>query len=147
MDIVTEVEVDAPPAALWAVLARPWHWPAWTESMDAVEMLDGQQLDVGVRARISQPGMRPLVWTVSEIDPGRAFTWTASVGGVTGAASHTVVTLGAGSRSRLVLGLTQRGAAAPLVTLLFGRRIRRYVRLEAAGLKAAAEAEVHTLHF
>lgn len=138
MVIRTEVEVDAPPEAVWAVLTRPQDWPRWTESMDAVEMLDGG-LEPGSRVRISQPGMRPLVWTVSALDPGRTFTWTATAGGVTTTAWHTVAGGDGGRRARLELGLAQAGALAPVVALLLGRRMRRYVGLEAAGLRAAAE--------
>lgn len=132
------VEVDAAPAVLWEVLAHPQGWPEWTASIDSVEMLDAG-LALGSRVRISQPGMRPLVWTVSEFEPGHVFTWTSTVGGVTTVGSHTVSALDGGGRSRLALGLTQRGALAPLVGLLLGRRTRRYVGLEAAGLKSAAE--------
>jgi uncharacterized protein YndB with AHSA1/START domain len=138
MVVTTDVEVDAAPAVLWAVLERPEAWPEWTESMDAVEMLDAD-LGPGARVRITQPGMRPMVWTVSEFERGRAFTWTSSVGGVTTVASHTISPLDGGRRSRLVLELTQRGALAPLVGLLLGRRTRQYVGQETAGLKAAAE--------
>lgn len=104
----------------------------------AVEVLDGG-LGLGSQVRISQPGMRPLVWTVSEFEQGRSFTWTSSVGGVTTVGSHAVHPLGGERCSQLILGLTQRGALAPVVGLLLGRRTRRYVGLEAAGLKAAAE--------
>ncbi|HYH30147.1 MAG TPA: SRPBCC family protein [Pseudonocardia sp.] len=144
MVITTDVEVDAAPAVLWAVLARPQTWPDWTESMDAVELLDGG-LELGSRVRITQPGMPPMVWTVSEFEQGRVFTWTSSAGGVTTLASHTVGPLDGGRRSRLVLGLTQRGPLAPLVGLLLGRRTRRYVGQETAGLKAAAEDRARAL--
>ena len=135
------VDVDAPPATLWAVLAQPSAWPEWTESIVAVDLLDGD-LALGARARVAQPGLRPMVWTVTEFEPGRSFTWTATAGGVRTAGSHVVEELDGGRRSRLTLGLTQRGALAPLVRLLLGKRTRQYVGLEAAGLKAAAEDRV-----
>ncbi|WP_199435183.1 SRPBCC family protein [Qaidamihabitans albus] len=138
MVVTAEEDVDAAPAALWAILADPEAWPRWTGSIDNVEVLDGN-LHLGSRVRITQPGMWPLLWTVSEFEPGRALTCTASAGGVGTAASHTVGPLDGGRRSRLHLGLTQRGVMAPVVSLLLGHRVRRYVRLEAAGLKAAAE--------
>jgi uncharacterized protein YndB with AHSA1/START domain len=138
MEFWTEADVDAPPATLWAVLTDPTDWPRWTDSVTSVEMLD-PTLTVGARVRVSQPGMRPLVWTVSELTEGVAFTWTAVAGGVTTVGSHRVVPLDGGRRSRIVLGLRQSGLLAPLLDLLMGGRVRRYVTLEAAGLKAAAE--------
>lgn len=140
MIFTTKAEVEAPPrwcGRCWQVHGK---WPAWTESIDSVELLefDGE-LDLGSRARVSQPRMRPLVWTVSEFEPGRAFSWTSSVGGVTTVGTHATDDVDGGRRSRLTLGLTQSGVLAPLVGLLLGRRTRRYVALELAGLKAAAE--------
>ncbi|WP_116043292.1 SRPBCC family protein [Amycolatopsis palatopharyngis] len=113
------MEVDAQLAALWAALSDPRAWPEWTDSIDSVEMLD-PRLGPGRRVRIAQPRMRPLVWTVSEFLPGQAFSWTASAGGVTTTATHVIDELDAGRRSRLVLGLTQRGALAPVVGLCSG---------------------------
>ncbi|MCT2585556.1 SRPBCC family protein [Actinophytocola gossypii] len=141
--VTVVVDVDAPPATLWTILTQPSTWPAWTESMDTVDLLDGD-LRLGARARIVQPGLRPMVWTVTAFEPGRAFTWTAEAAGVRTAGTHEVEALDGGARSRLTLGLTQRGALAPLIRLLLGRRSRRYVGLEAAGLKAAAEDRART---
>jgi hypothetical protein len=50
------------------------------------------------------------------------------------------VTATAEGRSTLALGVLHHGPLAPLVRLLTGRLTRRYVELEAAGHKAAAES-------
>jgi Polyketide cyclase / dehydrase and lipid transport len=92
--------------------------------MKTVELLDGG-LTIGARARIVQPGMPPVVWTVTEFRPGSAFTWTARNPGVTTEASHTVEPLG--GRSRLVLQLRQTGPLAGVVRLLLGHRTHRYL--------------------
>jgi uncharacterized protein YndB with AHSA1/START domain len=138
MEFWTDADVDAPPATLWAVLTDPTDWPRWTDSITAVEMLD-KTLAKGARVRISQPGLRPMVWIVSEFTEGSEFAWTAVASGVTTVGIHRVVPLDGGRRSRIVLGLRQSGVLAPLLNLLIGGRFRRYVELEAAGLKAAAE--------
>ncbi|MDG4832939.1 SRPBCC family protein [Solwaraspora sp. WMMD1047] len=138
MEFWTEADVDAPPAALWAVLTNPTDWPRWTDSITSVELLD-PTLTTGARVRVSQPGLRPMVWTVTEFTEGTGFAWTAVAGGVTTIGDHRVAPLDGGRRSRLVLGLRQRGLLAPLLNLMIGGRVRRYVELEAAGLQAAAE--------
>ncbi len=140
MDVSVDVDIGAPPSVVWDVVSDPRRWPEWTASMNAVELLD-DRLDLGARARVSQPGMPPTVWTVTTYDHGSGFTRTARVGGVTTVASHEVTPLPAGRGSRLVLRLTQHGALAPLARLIFGGRTRRYVRQEAEGLKAAAEGQ------
>ncbi|MDG4788625.1 SRPBCC family protein [Micromonospora sp. WMMD1102] len=139
MKIRTEALVNAGPDVLWKVLSQPTRWPALTESIVAVELLDGS-LRVGDRVRIVQPRLRPMVWTVTEWTAGSSFAWTASAGGVTTVGTHVISPVGSGETSRLVLGLEQTGVLAPLIGLLAGGRIRRYVEWETAGLKAGAEA-------
>ena len=136
--IRVERDVDAGAAHLWAAVADPVTWPQWTESMTSVELLDGR-LAPGARARVVQPGLPPSLWTVTEFVPGQSFVWSSTSGGVTTVGSHTVRALD-GGRSRIELGLDQRGLLAPVLGLLFGRRFRRFVTMEADGLKAAAEA-------
>ncbi|MFY1686690.1 SRPBCC family protein [Plantactinospora sp. WMMB782] len=139
MKIRTEALVDAGPDVLWKVMSNPTQWPSLTDSITAVEMSD-ESLRIGTQVRIEQPRLRPMVWTVTELTPGSSFGWTASAGGVTTVGTHAITPVGSGETSRLVLGLEQTGVLAPLIGLLAGGRIRRYVELETAGLKAGAEA-------
>lgn len=131
--------IQAPPDVVWEVLSDPTQWPRWTSSVTSAELLDGAtQLGPGHRVRIVQPGLRSAVWTVTEYRAGVSFTWASREGGVSTSATHEVLRR-ALSRSRLVLELDQSGFLAPVVSLLAGRRVRRYVALEAAGLAAEAE--------
>ena len=114
-------------------------WPRWTESMTSVERLDAGPLRVSSSARIVQPKLRPTVWTVTELVPLESFTWTARTAGVTLVGTHLVSAEGDG-RTRLDLTAESGGALARVADLLMGGRVRRYVELEAAGMKAAAEA-------
>jgi uncharacterized protein YndB with AHSA1/START domain len=133
-----ERDVDASAEQLWAAVADPASWPEWTASMTSVELLDGR-LETGARARVVQPGLPPSRWTVTEFVPGESFVWTTTSGGVTTVGSH-VVRARDGGRSRIELGLDMRGLLAPVLNLVLGGRFRRYVTMEADGLKAAAEA-------
>lgn len=107
--------------------------------MTSVRRLDDGPLRVGSSARIEQPRLRPMVWTVTELVPERGFTWVATVPGLTITGEHTITALPDG-RTRLDLVATGTGPLARVADLLAGRRSRRYVDLEAAGTKAAAEA-------
>ncbi|MFD1504817.1 polyketide cyclase [Georgenia yuyongxinii] len=137
MDV--EIGISAPPSAVWNVLAHPTRWPPWTASMTSVEPLGQPELGPGARVRIRQPRLPALEWQVIAWQPGSSFTWAAKSGGVTTVATHTVLPAGA-DRSRLVLGVSQHGLLAPLVRAATGRLTRRYLEMEAAGHKAAAEA-------
>ncbi len=132
-----EVRIEAPSSVVWDVLAHPTRWPRWTASMTSVELIDAV-LGPGAQVRIRQPRLPAMVWQVVEWRPGTSFAWAARSAGVTTVATHTVLPAGEG-QSRLVLGVSQNGLLAPIVRVATGRLTRRYVEMEAAGHKAAAE--------
>jgi hypothetical protein len=133
------VTIAAPATLVWDHLLDVERWPNWTASMLEVRRLDPGVLAPGHRVRISQPRMPTLVWTVGEIRAEDHFVWAASSIGVTTLARHDISPVDE-RRTRLVLSVEHRGFLAPLVRLLTGRRTRRFIDMEAAGFKRAAEA-------
>ena len=135
-------EQTAPAAATtgqaWAALRDVTDFPQWTKSMTSVEPLDGAELRAGNRYRIRQPGLPVIVWTVSEVRDGEAFTWEARSPGVRTVAFHRLAANPDGT-TRITIGLDQTGPLAGVVRLLTAARTRRYLVMEAAGLKAASE--------
>ena len=127
------------PTRAWTALAEVTAFPAWTRSMTSVEPLDGADLRVGRRYRIRQPGMLALVWRVSQVREGESFVWESRVAGVRTVASHELSADPAGG-ARITLSIDQSGALAGLIGALTGGRTRRYLRMEADGLKAASES-------
>lgn len=133
MRVERTAAVAAPPEVVWDALIDVERWPTWTRSMRRVTRLDDGPLAVGSRVRIKQPRLVPVVWTVTELEPGRSFTWEAEAPGVRSVASHEVRPMGAGT-SELRLVLDQSGPLSPAVSALYGRMTKRYVRMEAEGL-------------
>jgi uncharacterized membrane protein len=125
--------VAAPPEVAWDALVDVERWPTWTRSMRRVQRLDGGPLAVGSRVRIKQPRLVPVVWTVTELDEGRAFAWAAEGAGVRSVARHEVRPMGAGT-SEVLLTFDQTGPMAPVLRAVLGGLTRRYVRMEAEGL-------------
>jgi uncharacterized membrane protein len=123
----------------WAALRDVTDLPRWTKSMTSVEPLDGADLRTGNRYRIRQPGLPVIVWTVSEVRDGEAFTWEARSPGVHTVAFHRLAANPDGS-TQITIGLDQTGPLAGVVRVLTAARTRRYLVMEAAGLKAASEA-------
>jgi hypothetical protein len=113
-------------------------WPEWIETYRDVTWLNGG-MAVGAKARISQKRMPKLEWTVTAVEPGVSFSWETRTPGVHTLGAHTVTDAGEG-RARMTLSLEQSGPGAGLVGLLVGGQTRRYVDLEAASLKRAAES-------
>ncbi len=142
MDIVETFDVAAPAPTVWSVIADVERWPTWTDSISEVRITsepgpDGE-LGVGGTARVKQPRMPELTWTVGEWEAGRSFTWSSSGGGLRTDGVHSVEPTGAGT-SRVTLAIHQRGALDGVMRLLFGKTFRRYVAMEAAGLTRRSE--------
>lgn len=129
--------IAACPADVWAVLSDVERWPDWTASMREITRLDSGPLRVGSTARVRQPTGRPMVWTVSELDAERNFAWTASGPGIRFTGDHELTPSGDGVQA--VLTFTVAGPMAWLGRLLAGGRVRRYVDMEADGLKRQSE--------
>ncbi|MFE9201371.1 SRPBCC family protein [Micromonospora sp. NPDC007230] len=140
MNYAETIATTAAPEHAWAALANVTSYPRWTASMSTVEPLDRPSLEMGSRFRIRQPGLPPTVWRVCELRPGASFVWDAHAPGVHTIAYHRVEGQPDGT-TRISIGIQQTGALAWLVALLTAARTRRYLRMEAAGLKAAAESE------
>jgi uncharacterized membrane protein len=134
----SSIEIDAPAATVWAVFADAERWPQWTASIERVVALDGPGIEPGKRFEIKQPRLPTVVWAVTEVDPGRSWTWRAHSPGATAYATHEVVTQVDGTtlvRQRM----DQRGPIGVAVGVLMRRMTKRYLELEAKGLKAQSE--------
>jgi uncharacterized membrane protein len=140
MKVMNITPIPAAADVVWAVMSDVARWPEWTASITSVERLDDGPFTVGSRAKVRQPGFPAVVWTVTELDEGRSFTWQARSPGVVSTGFHAVRAVPGGCEAEL--GLTQTGALAPLMRLLFGRRTRRFVQMEADGLRGRSISQV-----
>lgn len=78
-----------------------------------------------------------MIWTVTEFEPMRNFTWVARRAGLRFEAAHRIEGAGRQVRTTVEFGMT--GALAWLGALLAGAQVRSFVDTESAGLKRAAE--------
>jgi uncharacterized protein YndB with AHSA1/START domain len=132
------VEVAAPVERVWEVLSDIDHWSEWTESVTSARRLDDGPLRPGSRAELSQPRIPKGVWTVTEVEAGRSFTWEQAGPGVRTTARHRLEPLPDGG-TRVHLVVEQAGWLGQLVGRLYARLTDRYLAMESAGLKARAE--------
>jgi uncharacterized membrane protein len=132
------IEIAAPPQLVWDVFSDVERWPDWTDSVTSLAGLDGPALAIGKRFAIKQPGMQKLVWKVTEIDPGSSWTWVQRSPGVQVTARHWV-TAQPGGGTLVRQQLEQRGALGSLVGRLMVKKTKRFLELEAQGLKARSE--------
>ena len=137
MRIERVVEIDASPARVWEVLADLVRWPEWTPSVLTVELLDAGPLRTGQRARLHQPGYRPATWTVTAVAEGVSFVWETRAAGMRTVAGHALEPMAGGTR--VTLSIDVSGPTVPLLGWLVMRATRKFVPLEAAGLKRRSE--------
>jgi uncharacterized membrane protein len=138
MIIEGSVEIDAPASLVWDVFTDVERWPEWTASVTSLVALDGSGLAVGRRFAIKQPGMQKLVWQVTEIDSGTSWTWAQRSPGALATARHFVTAL-PGGRTLVRQELDQSGVLGALVGRLMLKKTKRFLEMEAQGLKARSE--------
>jgi len=131
------VDIKASPDHVLAVLCDVERWPQWTETMISVRRMDDGPFVVGSKAHIRQPKLRPAVWQVTELDE-KSFAWVTRSPGLEIKGGHTVAANG--HASRVTLTLRYSGPLAPLAGLLYGNLSRRYIGIEAEGLRRRCEA-------
>lgn len=132
------IHIAAPPDQVWTVLADIERWPEWTASVTSVERLDDGPVAVGSLARVKQPRLRAAVWRVTSVEPGRSFDWAAKSPGITTAAGHRLEPTHDGTRVALTIEMS--GPLAGILGRVYARLTRRYMHVEAEGLKRRVEA-------
>jgi hypothetical protein len=114
-------------------------WHEWTASISRVRWLDGGGMRVGARAKIKQPRFPSAVWRVTSVQPGVKFEWQNSSPGLHSVAGHVIGPDGAGCK--VTLWVEQTGLLTPVVGLVLSDVTKKYLALEAEGLKKRCEAK------
>jgi uncharacterized membrane protein len=136
-EFVAGVEISAPSAHVWSVMRDIERWHEWTPTIRSIERIDPGPSAVGSRVRIRQPKFPPAVWRITAIDEGRGFTWVTRAPGLRVTGDHRIEPTPAGCR--VTLRLRFEGALGPFWGWLTRNVNRRYLDLEAAGLKRRSE--------
>jgi polyketide cyclase/dehydrase/lipid transport protein len=131
------IDIAAPPERVWPVISDVERWHEWTPSIIRVTLLAGGPLALGRRAFIRQPKLPPALWTVTELAPGRSFTWVSRAPGLRVSGYHGVEPIPTGSRATLAVEID--GLLGSLWARLSKKITERYLAYEAAGLKARSE--------
>jgi uncharacterized membrane protein len=132
-------EIQGPIEQAWEVLSTVESWPEWLPTVETVEVLDGAPLKLGARFRLTQPKLRPTVWTVTELKAFRQFTWRAKSPGVEMFADHKLEQVSA-VVTRVHLRFEFKGWLGRLLGIAFGAITRDYLAKEAQALKLRTEA-------
>lgn len=130
-----EQDIDADPAAVWAVWTDVERFPDWDPREVYVRLIG----DFAVNGRIEskQRGNPAGVSTISAIDPGRRWVATTPLPGGALTISHDVADIG-GGRTRVAKTYTATGPMAVIFRLWFGPRLRAVLPESLARLEAEA---------
>jgi uncharacterized protein YndB with AHSA1/START domain len=128
---------SAPVERLWAAVTDVERWPEWIETYEAVRRNQAGPLVPGHTAHVKQKGLAPGEWTVTEVKEGSVFSWETRQPGVRFVGRHAVAAEPSGG-SRVTLSFQVSGPLSVLVRLLYGRKVRAYVDIEAARLADVA---------
>jgi len=130
------VTIDAPIDVVWSVFTDVERWPTWASSFTSVDLVDGP-MRLGAKARIRQPRLPTVVWEVTKWEPGRSWTWVATGPGARTEASHVLTASGRGTVAEQ--SIVSSGPLGRLVAFLYRSLTRRYLAIEAEGLKQRSE--------
>ena len=133
------VDIEAPAERVWQLMSDVERWSEWTASVRRIRRLDKGPLVVGSRALVQQPKLLPAIWRVTALNPNRSFVWTTGVPGLFSAeGGHSIEVLG--PVSRVTLSLKFNGVLGHLMASILRETNRRYLTLEAEGLKRRSES-------
>jgi hypothetical protein len=140
-ELRTEIEVDAPPATVWAILSDLPAYPDWNPFITS----SAGTLAVGERLvnRLEPPGGKPLTFkpTVTEVHPGRSLEWLGRLllpGLFDGRHRFEVVPHGDGTR--LLHSERFTGVLVPLMKRSLDTHTRAGFEAMNTALKSRAEA-------
>jgi uncharacterized protein YndB with AHSA1/START domain len=132
------VWIDAPPRVVWETAVDVEEWPRWASYMNNLRKQGQGPLTLGSRVRVVPKGMPGSVWTVTEFDPPRSYTWSTRLGpGLGLVAGHVLEPKEQGTTTTFSLATSGLLGAvlSPLLSIVF----RRNTRLATAGLKRDCE--------
>lgn len=126
-------ECPQSPEALWERVRNIEEWPSLTPSITSAKILGDGILALGSEILIKQPGAPESKWIVTEYVEGNSFTYEMRRSGLVSTAHH-VVEAEMPTGASLTLIFAMQGKLAQVWGFLMGRKIRKFLKLEADGL-------------
>ena len=137
------IDINAPAERVFEVMADVERWHEWTPSISGITRKQSGPLVVGETATVRQPKLPPATWTVNAIKPGRSFSWFNRAPGLRVTGFHGAEPAPGGSRA--TLSLTYEGIFGGLLARMTEGITKKYIEMEAKGLKARAENPTYRL--
>jgi uncharacterized protein YndB with AHSA1/START domain len=141
IDLTAAVDIEAPAAVVWSVVADYDHDPSWRQGVETMDPAPSGSVVVGTTTReVLRFAGRTLrnEGRVEAVEPGRSFTWRTHRG-VQASGSRTVEPLGP-DRCQMVLRLlVEPKPSERLMVPILRRMMRRTLAGDARRLAARVE--------
>ncbi|HEX8876541.1 MAG TPA: SRPBCC domain-containing protein [Phycisphaerales bacterium] len=136
-----EIEIDAPPQAVWDVLIQAEAWPSWYEGATDVKVIDAPDGRLTARSSFSWRTMDlDFVSRVTEFDPPYRLSWESRKSTIQGYHAWLLVPTARGTR--VITDESQFGMLASLQGIFIPNKLRRLHDIWLSNLKQRAEASV-----
>lgn len=135
--ITDQIFIATTPERLWTITADVERWPATTPTISSVVLQDSP-IELGSRALVTQPRLRPATWTVTVFDAPTDFAWQRRLLGTVMTGSHRILSVEGGVLN--VLSIELEGALGAVLGMLLKRSLLKTIRTENLGFRRFAEA-------
>jgi uncharacterized protein YndB with AHSA1/START domain len=134
-----QIDIDAPPAAVWNVIVQAETWPSWYEGAENVQVTSATNSVLDARATFTWTTMGlDFTSTVTEFQPPFRLSWESRKSTIQGYHAWLIIPRGAGSR--LVTEESQHGFMTTLQKLFVPNKLRRLHDVWLSQIKKRAEA-------
>lgn len=138
IELKQHIDIAAPPAVVWPIMADVVTWHEWTASITRIEPLGDADLVVGHRFRVHQPKLPAAIWQVREVLPDKGFAWVSKAPGALIEGHHWIEPRPGGCR--VELSIRYGGVVGTMIGWMFRSISVKYIGMEAVGLKRRSEA-------
>jgi uncharacterized protein YndB with AHSA1/START domain len=134
-----QIEISAPPEAVWHVLLQAETWPSWYEGAENVKVTNGKNgaLDADATFTWSTMGL-DFTSRVTEFQPPFRLSWESRKSTIQGYHAWLIIPSGAGSR--LVTEESQHGLMTVMQKIFVPDKLHRLHDIWLAQIKKRAEA-------
>ena len=134
-----EIEIDAPPQAVWDVLIHAESWPSWYEGASDVKVIDSTSGRLTADASFSWRTMDlDFVSKITEFEPPYRLSWESRKSTIQG--YHAWLLIPTSRGTRVVTDESQFGMLASLQGVFIPNKLRKLHDVWLANLKQRAEA-------
>jgi len=134
----TRIDVEASVERVWEVLREVERWPEWAPRSPRCDVWTTGRSPSGPGPGGAAPDPSNRVRVVTELEPGRSFSWVATAPGVRTTARHLLEALGTGN-TRVLLAVEEAGPVGVVMGRFYRRLTDRSLTAEAEGIKARSE--------